>query len=187
MGPVCYMHVGCMKVNRKRFAPEKYYWLSCNTFQWMIVAGGLNALEEVLSSAEILQHSNGAFQVKHFHDKFMICSALEVDHPTSLHPVADKGEQSQWILPPLRRPVWLQLQLQRLQRDPEVGPRQPGVEVGGSHGHQEEHPRCHCCITRSLFQVLHWLDYMLNIEQYWEFWHIAERQFDISKRTMIGI
>ena len=34
-----------------------------NTFQWLIVAGGLNALEEVLSSAEILQHSNGALQV----------------------------------------------------------------------------------------------------------------------------
>ena len=33
-------------------------------FQWLIVAGGLNALEEVLSSVEILQHSNGALQVK---------------------------------------------------------------------------------------------------------------------------
>jgi len=30
--------------------------------KWLIVAGGLNALEEVLSSAEILEHSNGAFQ-----------------------------------------------------------------------------------------------------------------------------
>jgi len=30
--------------------------------KWLIVAGGLNALEEVLSSAEILQHSNGALQ-----------------------------------------------------------------------------------------------------------------------------
>ena len=30
----------------------------------MIVAGGLNGKEEVLSSVEIIQHSDGALQVK---------------------------------------------------------------------------------------------------------------------------
>ena len=30
----------------------------------MIVAGGLNDKEEVLSSVEIIQHSDGAFQVE---------------------------------------------------------------------------------------------------------------------------
>jgi len=33
-----------------------------NQEKWLIVAGGLNAQEEVLSSVEILQHSNGALQ-----------------------------------------------------------------------------------------------------------------------------
>ena len=40
----------------------KTFW-SDNNWQWMIVAGGLNGKEEVLSSVEIIQHSDGALQV----------------------------------------------------------------------------------------------------------------------------
>ena len=73
-------------------------------FQWLIVAGGLNAQEEVLSSVEILQHSNGALQVKKEQIYYcMICSAMEADDTTSVHPLDGKGKQSQWVLPPLWR------------------------------------------------------------------------------------
>ena len=62
----CFMRVGCMKQNGRRFPPKNH--INCFfLLKWLIVAGGMNAKEEVLSSAEILQHSNGALQVqKHF-------------------------------------------------------------------------------------------------------------------------
>ena len=94
---------GMYESKQEKVCSRNIFLADYNTFQWLIVAGGLNALEEVLSSAEILQHSNGALQVSR--SIFMIFPALEVHHTTSVHPLADEGEQSQRVLPPLRRPV----------------------------------------------------------------------------------
>ena len=54
---------GMYESKQEKVCSRNIFLADYNTFQWLIVAGGLNALEEVLSSAEILQHSNGALQV----------------------------------------------------------------------------------------------------------------------------
>ena len=54
---------GMYESKQEKVCSRNMFLADYNTFQWLIVAGGLDALEEVLSSAEILQHSNGALQV----------------------------------------------------------------------------------------------------------------------------
>ena len=63
-GPRVLHGCGMYESKQKKVCRIKLLLASTAFFQWLIVAGGLNALEEVQSSAEILQHSNGALQVK---------------------------------------------------------------------------------------------------------------------------